>query len=92
MQRGEGNSKIAMFSEKYLLLKYRVMIKNLLCLDCVQLTFGNVDHVSPVQESLGKFKLSTYVNDFGEFRGIATAFNLSITNINFHSKYIFYSH
>lgn len=55
--------------------------------DCVNLRFENLGHTAPAGESLGKFRLSAYVKDFGAFQGKTTAFNLSISDARFYSKF-----
>ncbi|XP_043274478.1 uncharacterized protein [Venturia canescens] len=52
--------------------------------DCVNLRFENLGFAPAGSESLGKFRLSTYVKDFGKFQGRTTAFNLSISDIAFN--------
>ncbi|XP_047362061.1 uncharacterized protein LOC124953971 isoform X1 [Vespa velutina] len=50
--------------------------------DCIKLRFDGWNHIS-FQESTTQFQLSAYVISTGTFKGKLTAFNLSITDINF---------
>jgi hypothetical protein len=52
----------------------------------MEIRFENLGHIPPNGEPLAQVSLTAYVKDFGEIKGKATAFNFSITNINFKSK------
>lgn len=54
---------------------------------CQQIRFENLGHVPPIGEPLARITLSAYVMEFGVLEGKATAFNFSIDNVNFNSKY-----
>ncbi|XP_011636448.1 uncharacterized protein LOC105426763 [Pogonomyrmex barbatus] len=52
--------------------------------DCTKLKFENTDVKSSKRDYRTIFVLKAYVIDFGDFYGRTTAFNLSVSDINFH--------
>ncbi|XP_011500596.1 PREDICTED: uncharacterized protein LOC105364382 isoform X2 [Ceratosolen solmsi marchali] len=51
--------------------------------DCKEMRFENLGHVPPSGKALAQVSLTAYVKDLEDINEKATAFNFSITNINF---------
>lgn len=54
----------------------------------MEMRFENLGHLPPNGEALAQVFLKAYVKDFGELKGKATAFNFTISNVNFNSKWL----
>ncbi|XP_001604511.1 uncharacterized protein LOC100120917 isoform X1 [Nasonia vitripennis] len=52
--------------------------------ECMEMRFENLGHLPPTGEPLAQVSLVAYVHDFGNLKGKATAFNSSISDINFN--------
>lgn len=57
-------------------------------LDCAKLKFDDANKNLSKQDDAAIFTLYAYVKNFDGTQSKATAFNLSISDINFHSKEI----
>lgn len=52
----------------------------------MEMRFENLGHVPPTGEPLAQVSLMAYVKDFGNLKGKSTAFNFTISDVNFNSK------
>lgn len=54
--------------------------------ECLDMKFESLGHTPAIGDYLAKVSLIAYVKDFGGTNGKATAFNLTVDDVNFHSK------